>query len=130
MSERNKHLFQFPAAKIADAAALEAAYHAGRLLYWQKELEDATATVEKTASVTVKRVPHTGGWSPQVVVDYGDLAAYQRMGQAGQKINTHTTARDRFKSDADLYDTQGARVYDLDGEDVAHFRFNGRQRDE
>jgi hypothetical protein len=130
MSERNKHLFQFAAKQIAEAAGLEAAYHAGRALYWQRQLEDATATVEKTASVSVKRVPHTGGWSPQVVVDYGDVAAYQRMGQAGQKINTHTTARDRFKSDEDLYTTQGDRVYDLDAEDVAHFRFNGRIRDE
>lgn len=130
MSERNKHLFQFSANKIAEAAYREAEYHAQRLEYWRGELDAATKTVEQTASVSVKRIPVTNGWQPQVVVDYGDPAAYQRMGEAAQKINRHLSEGDRFRSDADLYTTQGERVYDLDGEDVAHFRFNGRVRDD
>lgn len=130
MSERNKHLFQFTANTIAAAAGEEAAYHDERLKYWQDELKRAVDTVEATASVAVKRVAHTNGWTPQVVVDYGDPTAYQRMGQAGQKINQHTAARDRLRSDSELYTTQGARTYDLDAEDVSHFRFNGRERDE
>lgn len=130
MSERSKHLFRFTALRIADAAKGEADYHENRMNFWRDELEAATAIVEKTASVTVRRMQVTGGWQPEVVVYYGDPAAYQRMGQAGRKIQTHTAARDRFRSDADLYTTQGGRDYDLDGEDVAHFRFNGRQRDE
>jgi len=37
---------------------------------------------------------------------------------------------ERFVSDAALYGTQGDRIYDLDAEDVAHFRLNGREREE
>jgi hypothetical protein len=129
MAERTKHLFRFPAAKIAAAAAGEANYHDERLSYWQEELEKATVTVERTASVSVKRLDHSNGWSPQVIVDYGDQTAYRRMQEAGSKIQTHIVARDRFKSDAQLYSTQGDRAYDLDAEDVSHFRFNGRIRD-
>lgn len=130
MSERMKHLFQFSANQIAEKAGQEAEYHAQRLAYWQGELESATQGVEKTASVSVKRLQVTGGWRPEVVVDYGDPVAYRRMTESGSKIQQHTASRDRFKSDEDLYATQGQRIYDLDAEDVAHFRFNGRQRDE
>ena len=64
------------------------------------------------------------------MVDYGDPAAYSRMGEAGRKIQEHRAAMERFVSDAALYGTQGDRIYDLDAEDVAHFRLNGREREE
>lgn len=129
MTERSKHLFEFEAARIAGAANDEALYHDDRLAYWKDELEKATQVVEKTASVRVERVQQTGGWRPSVVVFYGDPAAYARMQEAGAKIQAHQAARDRYASDADLYETQGGRVYALDADDVAHFRFNGRTRE-
>lgn len=129
MAERAKHLFEFKATDIAKAAREESRYHTERLLFWQKELAEATEIVEKTAKVTVKRQEHTGGWSPVVAVDYGDPAAYQRMQQAAQKIQSHRAAADRFESDGTLYGTQGDRYYELDAEDVAHFRLNGRERE-
>ena len=130
MSERGKHLFQFHAARIAASAKAEADYHHGRLEFWEKALEQATKRVEATASVQVRRVSITGGWRPDVVVDYGDPAAYSRMGEAGRKIQEHRAAMERFVSDAALYGTQSDRIYDLDAEDVAHFRLNGREREE
>lgn len=130
MTERTKHRFQFPADQIAKAAEAEATYHAGRVAYWQDELEKSWKIVADTAFVKVTKHQHTGGWSPSVVVDYGDPDAYQRMGQAGAKIQSHEQARDRYKSDADVYATQESRVYDLDLEDVSHFRLNGAKREE
>lgn len=127
MAERNKHLFQFRAGRIADAAKAEAAYHQDRLNYWTAELNKAVIRVQETASVKVVMQEVTGGAQPTVVVDYGDPAAYSRMLQAGGKIRDHDTAMKRYTSDADLYSTQD-RIYELDGDDVAHFRLNGRER--
>ena len=130
MGERNKHLFEFRASDIAAAAKSEAKYHGGRLDFWRSELETATAKVTETAKVKVDRMQVTGGWRPQVTVDYGDPAAYARMGEAAAKLQSHLSSYDRFTSDAELYGTQGDRAYQLDGDDVAHFRLNGRQREE
>ncbi len=130
MSERTKHLFQFRASIIANAAKAEAEYHQTRLVYWRTELEKATAAVEATACVKVSRLPITGGWRPEVVVNYGDPSAYTRMQEAAAKINIHEKAAERYTSDASLYATQDGRNYELDADDVAHFRLNGRPRDE
>lgn len=129
MSERAKHLFLFKASQVAKAAKSEAEYHAVRAAYWRGELENATAVVERTASLKVVRQAITGGWTSAVVVDYGDTVAYQRMGEAAHKIQTHEHARERYDSDAALYETQD-RDYELDADDVAHFRLNGRAREE
>jgi hypothetical protein len=129
VSERTKHLFRFTAAQIASAAKAEAVYHQERLAFWTKELNASTERVKATAGVSVKLVEITGGWRPDVVVDYGDPAAYQRMQEAARKIQQHDTAMVRFISDGELYATQGSRDYDLDADDVAHFRFNGRTRE-
>jgi len=129
MSERGKHLFQFHASKIANAASEEAQYHEARIRYWTGELETSTKRVEETAGVRVQRVEVTGGWQPSVVVNYGDPSAYARMGESARKIQEHHKARERYLSDAALYFTQD-RVYELDADDVAHFRLNGRAREE
>lgn len=127
MAERAKHLFQFHASKIAKAAKDEAGYHQDRLNFWTLELNKATERVKATAGVKVELQQITGGWRPDVVVDYGDPSAYQRMQEAARKIQEHDQAMKRFMSDASLYGTQD-RVYELDADDVAHFRLNGRAR--
>jgi hypothetical protein len=129
MSERAKHLFQFHADKIAGCAKVEASYHQERQAFWETELEEATKRVEATAGVRVQRVAITGGWRPEVVVNYGDPAAYDRMGEAGRKIQEHRQAMERFLSDAALYATQD-RVYELDADDVSNFRLNGKVRED
>jgi hypothetical protein len=128
MAERNKHLFEFKASQIAEAAQSESDYHWGRVGYWKDEQTASIEKVKTSASIKVTTVQITGGVRPDIVIDYGDPAAYRRMIEASQKITDHTIARDRFASDAELYGTQGDRIYDLDGEDVNHFRLNGRAR--
>ncbi len=130
MSERAKHLFDFRADQVAAAAEGEMLYHRARASYWREELEKATKRVEETAGVRVQRVEVTGGWRPDVVVNYGDPAAYARMGEAARKIQEHDQAAQRYESDRMLYATQALRIYQLDGDDVAHFRLNGRPRTE
>lgn len=130
MTERAKHLFQFAAHEIANAAKAEGDYHAERVAYWKAELETATEHVKATARVKVDKIQVTGGWQPEVTVDYGDPAAFAQMHRASSRIQRHQTERDRFRSDAELYGTQHDRVYELDAEDVAHFRLNGREREE
>jgi hypothetical protein len=130
VAERAKHIFEFQANVIGAAAEGEALYHRARARYWREELEKATFRVSETAGVRVERVEHTGGWSPQVVVNYGDPAAYARMTESARKIQEHDKAAERFESDRVLYNTQAQRIYPLDGEDVAHFRLNGRAREE
>src|SRR6266404_4655351 len=122
MGERTKHLFEFRADVIGAAAEGEMLYHRARAKYWREELEKATSIVAQTAFVRVERVAHTNGWSPQVVVNYGDPAAYARMGEAARKIQDHDQTAQRFESDRMVYATQGQRIYCLDADDVAHFR--------
>jgi hypothetical protein len=136
VAERAKHLFQFRASQIAAAAHEEAVYHHEREVFWSRELERATELVQKTASVKVTRQEHTGGWAPVVTVDYGDPAAYKRMQESAQKIQSHRSAFERFESDERLYSTQfdanvgHDRTYELDADDVAHFRLMGQAREE
>ena len=130
MAERTKHLFQFRAGEIAEAAETEAEYHNERRAFWTHELETSTARVQETAGVKVTMVEQTGGPRADVVIDYGDPAAYKRMQEAATKIREHQIALERFLSDAKLYVTQGDRTYELDAEDVAHFRLNGSRREQ
>jgi hypothetical protein len=136
VAERAKHLFRFRASQIAAAAHEEAVYHTHRERFWNDQLLRSTELVEKTASVKVTRQEHTGGWSPVVTVDYGDPAAYKRMIEAGQKVQSHRAAAERFESDERLYSTQfdanekRDRDYELDADDVAHFRLMGQAREE
>ena len=127
---RDKHEFQFKASDISDAAGAEAKYHEDRIKFWQDEMDASYKTVEKTAKVTIRRVSHSCGWSPQVDVDYGDAAAYRRMQQAADKIQSHQKAADAFRSDEKLYGTQGERIYELGTSDVHYFRLGGGAREE
>lgn len=130
MAERKKHLFQFKASRIAVAAAGERDYHKARVAYWQAEVEAAAARVRETIGAKLVEESVTGGKQFNVVVNYGDPAASQRLNQARNKVTWHQEAAARFHTVAELYATQDERVYDLDGDDVHDLRLNGRPRDE
>lgn len=137
MSKRSEHTFQFPAEQIRDAARAEAEYHEARADYWRSELDTATTRVEETASVKVERRPQTGGWRPEVVIDTGDPAAYARMSEASRKLQTHTDESERFRTDERVYGSQVGllvtgigKLYDLDADDVHHFRLGGQPRED
>ena len=127
---REKHLFHFTAGKIAVAAHQEAEYHEGRLTYWQGEYDKAVVVVERTIGAKVEKQPITGGYTVAVVVNYGDPAAFRRMQDAFAKIASHRAAAERFRSDYALYGSQDNRSYELDAEDVHHFRLGGEPREE
>lgn len=128
---KKDHTFTFNALEIADAARTESAYHGVRAGYWEGQLESAIATVKATASVNVREFEVTGGKRVDVVVDYGDPGAYQRMQEAQQKIKAHQEQRDRFEVDAELYGSQADdRIYELDSDDVFALRLTGRGREE
>jgi hypothetical protein len=130
MSKRQEHTFQFTAEAIAKAAGEEADYHEARVAYWQGELEAAYATVERTMGARIEKQHVTNGWRPEVTIDYGDPAAYRRMGEAAAKVQTHQQEAERFRTDQRLYATQGERVYELATADVHHYRLGGGPRDE
>lgn len=71
-----------------------------------------------------------GGTRMDVVVNYGDPAAYQRMNEASSKIARHREDAQRFLSDAQVYSSQGEMHYSLDTDDVHHFRLSGKPREE
>src|SRR5438874_1819114 len=99
MSERGKHLFQFKASQIADAATDEADYHLAREEYWRGEYKRSVARIKETATLEVKEMPITGGTRADVVVNYGDRAAYNRMCEASSKIQSHQQAAEKFRLD-------------------------------
>lgn len=141
MSERKKHLFKFTAKQIAEAAAGEQAYHEERLKYWQGELRDSILIIEKTAKVVIKRLQVSGGERLDLQVDYGDRSAYSRMMESQEKIDLHRKAADQYATDYRVYQSQADKfenshsalaspvIYDLDVEDVHHFRLGGEPRD-
>lgn len=126
---RAGHLFVFTADRIAEACEAEAKYHRERLAYWQAEQDTATEIVTGTCSAKVAKRPHTGGYAVDVVVDYGDPAAYRRMQEAAQKVQAHLGQAERFETERDVYATQDGE-YELTQEDVHYFRLGGGGREE
>lgn len=130
MTKRSEHTFEFKSADIAKAASSEAEYHEARLDHWQERAEKALVTVKSTIGAKVAEHPVTSG-PPQlsVDVDYGDPEAWAEYQLAFRKAREHQAAADRYRTDEKLYGTQD-RVYDLDAEDVHHFRLGGQERPE
>jgi hypothetical protein len=126
---RSDHSFQFPAATIAAAADAEAEYHRERRDYWRLELARSIERVRETARIDVREFSVTGGTRVDVVVDYGDQASYKRMQEAQAKAAAHSEQAGRYELEARLYASQGDRVYELDGDDVAFYRLNGAERE-
>lgn len=125
---RDKHEFQFIASVIAAAATVEGQYHRDRMEFWSGEYDKAGATVKATAKVDFKTYPVTGGERVDVVVNYGDPAAYTRMQEAFGKIAAHRKEAEQFETEATVYGTQGDRSYELSSLDVHYFRLGGDAR--
>lgn len=124
MSKRNEHTFQFKASQIAAAAKTAAEYHEQREQEYRGYQENAAARVLETASVKLVRTQVTGGERIDVVVDYGDLAAYRSLSESFEKAETHRVAAERYRTDEEVYGSQtagGDRMYELDMDDVHHF---------
>jgi hypothetical protein len=130
MPGRTEHSFQFSADAISLAAAAEAHYHEQRTLYWQEEMDKAYKRVEATIGAKIQQQQVTGGWRAEVVVDYGDPAAYRRLNEAGGKVQKHREAAGRFRTDERLYATQGDRTYELSVDDVHYYRLGGGPRED
>ncbi len=124
--ERLKHLFQFDAGQIGKAAMAEATYHHARVGFWKAEQEKAIVKA-KEAGVEIREHDVTGGKSVEVVVD---PTVSNRLTVCANKIRTHQEAADRFVIEADAYDSQNTRVYDLDPDDVVYFRLAGGDRED
>lgn len=130
VSKRSQHTFEFTAPTIAAAAKDEAEWHEGRLLHWQELRDQAVEIVKQTIGAKVIEREQTNGTYVDVVVDYGDPAAWQEYQKASQKIKDHRAAAERYRSDQRVYETQASRTYELDLEDVHHFRLGGEPREE
>jgi hypothetical protein len=134
LSERSNHKFQFKASQIAKAAQAEAEYHEERLAHWREREDAARAKVEDTATVRISKHEVTGGNQYNANVDFGDREAWQELLLASEKVQSHGREAERFRSDANVYGTQydggdRDRVYELDSDDVHHFRLGGEPRE-
>lgn len=150
MAKRSEHTFQFSARQIADAAQAEAEYHEGRIEHWQAREAAALEIVKGSIGAKVVEQEMTNGKQVSVVVDYGDPEAWKEYQLAHGKVGTHRSAAERFRTDERLYRTQhpegtlivgqdaesatyasaGGTVYDLDVDDVHHFRLGGQPRED
>jgi len=122
MSLRSEHKFVFTAGQIAQAAQAKAEYHEARAYHWREEQDAATQVVRNTAYAEVKEQAITGGKRVDVVVNYGDPAAYKQMQTAFSKWQNHDQLASEFDSDAALYGSQPeGREYELSSDDAFHY---------
>ena len=126
MSKRNEHTFQFKANEIAEAAMKQAIYHEKRLAYWEIEYDDNVDIVRRTIGAEIVKRQLTRGYRIDVVVNYGNPSAYSRLQEAFEKIGTHRESAEQFRSDQQVYSTQGDRIYEIDLNDVQYYHLDGR----
>lgn len=124
----SEHQFEFTASVIARAAEAEADYHEAREGYWSLEYDEAVARVEATCYAKVARRSVSGGYVADVVVDYGDPVAFSRMQEAFRKMEGHRDSAAQFRIDAQVYGTQGERLYELATADLMHYRIGAPAR--
>jgi hypothetical protein len=130
MSKRDEHTFQFKAIEIAEAAEKQAVYHEKRLKYWEKEYDSAVRIVNNTIGAKLVKHRMTGGYRVEVAVNYGDPTAYSRLQEAFRKIETHREFAERYRSDRQVYSTQGERFYELALDDVQYYHLDRREQEE
>jgi len=123
---RDKHTFQFTAAKISLAANAEYDYHSKRSMDWRVELDKAIDEA-KAKGVDIRQYNVTGGKRAEIIID---PSVQIRINLATEKIESHQRKADRFKIEAAAYKTQGDQVYDLNPDDIVYFRLAGGERDE
>jgi hypothetical protein len=121
---KDKHTFQFSAHAIAEAAQRMADYHSQRLAYWEEEYQKSLHDAMNSAKVTYTVNPHTGGHHTEITALY-DLGAGRRMREAEDKVAAHFAAREKYKVDAALYETQHMTMYELGVDDVHYFHLAG-----
>lgn len=129
MSKRSERSFQFAAQAIEEAASQEAAYHEARETFWREAQEEAATLVLESARVELTRHTVTGGERLGVTIKYGEPFAEMRMSEAFEKAERHRLAAERYRTDQRVYGSQGDRTYELDSDDVHHFRLGGQERD-
>jgi hypothetical protein len=130
MSKRDEHTFQFKAKQIAEAAEKQAIFHEKRLNFWKKEYDRAVVIVEKTIGAKLIRREVSNGYRVDVEVDYGDPSAYRRMNEAFDKMESHREFAEQFRSDQQVYATQGDRTYELALDDVQFYHLDGRAEED
>lgn len=130
MSERLNHTFQFSAEAIAEGAHREAEYHEARIEHWRDREARALLIVKETIGAKVEEHEVTSGSRVSVVVDYGDPGAWHEYQLANGKVKTHRELAERYRVDERIYRTQDKANYQLDAEDVRHFRLGGEAREE
>jgi hypothetical protein len=130
MSKRDEHTFEFKAIEISEAAEKQAVYHEQRLKYWEKEYDSAVRIVNNTIGAKLVKQRLTRGYRVEVVVNYGDPSAYSRLQEAFRKIETHRKSAEEFRSDQQVYSTQGERFYELALDDVQYYHLDGRVQEE
>lgn len=130
--KRNEHLFQFPAAQVAEAAKAEWEYHTRRIAYWKEERTKAIEAIKAQAvKIEVREYPASGGGVSTQVTTTIDMTLTSRINTCDGKINQHVKDADRFKIEADAYGSQAqARFYEMSPEDVVYFRLAGGPREE
>lgn len=120
--ERGKHLFHFSARDVSRSAGIEADYHESRVAHWTERRDRALEVVKATISAKVVEHEVTNGTRASVEVDYGDRGAWDEYTLAFGKVDAHRQAAERYRTDEQVYGSQGERSYELDAEDVHHFR--------
>lgn len=128
--KRSEHLFQFSAATIAKAARKEAEFHEQRESWWRSEQEDAAERAIAGAKIELVRAAVTGGERLDISVHHDDPTAVSRMQEAFRKAEKHRLAADEYRTHAAIYESQHTRTYELDPDDVHHFRLGQATRDE
>lgn len=130
---QDKHLFQFSGNAIAEACKAEEAYHLERIAYWKSQQTDLIAKAKDLKSVVKVTEQTLSGGGKYVTVSadvlgIGDLNSHLLL--AAQKIQSHYASADTFKLKGAAYQSNAARVYELDPQDVAYFRLNGGSRED
>lgn len=123
---REKHLFQFTAKQISEAAGTEAKYHEDRASHWNTRYE-AAVTKAKSSTVRIQEYDVTGGKQARIMFD--DEAALE-IDLACRKRDQHNRDAMAFRVEEACYGSQGDHVYELSGDDVMHFRLAGGTREE
>jgi len=123
---RTTHRFQFSGRQISDAATREAEQREERVAWWTTEYERAVVEA-KEAGVTVREYDVTGGKRAAIGIDTRLTA---RVDEAYAKRRAHQEKADQYRIEAASYGTQPDRTYELDSDDVMHWRLAGGARDD
>jgi hypothetical protein len=124
MSNRSSHTFQFSGRAISEAARVESDYRLSRAKWWAGEYEAAVGKAQQ-AGLRVEKYQITGGTRAQMVID---PTLQARISECESKRSEHQRMGDQLAIEAATYATQPDRMYELNSEDVMHWRLAGGER--